>query len=464
MKKVLIILTLIIASVCIAADTDKTKIADVEDSGLAEKYKQTEGEHIKWYKEAGLGLFLHWGISAADPTGNREISWSMIKDWPPGNSQADGEMTPNEYFALAEKFNPQKYNPDKWMKAAADAGFKYAVLTVKHHDGFALWPSDYGNFSTKQYLDGKDLVKPYVQACRKHGLKVGLYFSPPDWYFNREYMSFRLGTEGFDLWPKTQPNEPPLGLDHEEIEVKPMTEKQINKFKKFMKGQVTELLTNYGRIDLLWFDYNFGGECGISMEEIRELQPGIVVNHRLHGHGDFLTYELTLPSKEPPSDVWETCTTMGQGWAYRKDETHKSPGYFLKWLVKARSMGGNFLPNIGPRPDGTLPDEAYKLLEKVSEWMEHSSESVFDIKGDGPYWDDICNYPITMSKDKNIWYIHFLPDTNDPAVVKTDREPEKLTLLRTGDEIKHSRAPEGILIKLNKDLRTSLVDTVKISF
>jgi alpha-L-fucosidase len=127
----------------------------------------------QWFKTAGLGLFMHWGIHS---TAGIQPSWTMIKDY------ERIYYPPEKYFALAEKFDPHHYDPDKWMLAAKQAGFSYAVLTAKHHDGYALWPTQFGNFSTRQYLNGRDLLQPYVEACRKYGLKVGFYFSQRDWH------------------------------------------------------------------------------------------------------------------------------------------------------------------------------------------------------------------------------------------------------------------------------------------
>ena len=222
----------------------------------------------QWYPEAGLGLFIHWGLASVK---DLDISWPMIPGRPLVNKKLDSAemarvvrekdfnlngklpaITPNQYWAMAKKFDPKHYDPDKWIKAARDAGFKYAVLTARHHEGFALWPSKYGNFNTKNYAGGKDLIKPFVDACRKYGLKVGLYYSPPDWYFDRDYMSFIYGGAY-----KTNPDLPKVDADLNVRTTKRSeedTKAHQLAFAAMIKGQVTELLTNYGKIDLLWFD------------------------------------------------------------------------------------------------------------------------------------------------------------------------------------------------------------------
>ena len=256
----------------------------------------------QWFPDAGLGLFIHWGLASVK---NLDISWPMIPGRALSDKKLDSEelarvvrekdfnlngkppvITPKAYFAMAKDFNPGKYDPDKWIKAAKEAGFKYAVLTTRHHEGFALWPSAYGNFSTKNYMGGKDLIKPFVDACRKYGLKAGLYYSPPNWYFDRDYMSFIYGKaykSNPDL-PKVDGNLNPRTIVKSPEEIK----KHQEEYAAMVKGQVEELLTRYGKIDLLWFDGKPpipNGNNVITQEEIRKLQPGIVINPRLHGKG-----------------------------------------------------------------------------------------------------------------------------------------------------------------------------------
>ena len=210
------------------ADAD-TVAAEHAAIGLTDEaagsHAHTQNPEAQWYPEADLGLFIHWGIASV---GAINISWPMR----PGRALArehltdpaerariiresdynlDGHpnsITPDEYFAMAKDFNPQAYDPDKWIKAAAEAGFKYVVLTTRHHEGFALWPSAYGDFDTRNFMGGRDLIKPYVEACRRYGVKVGFYYSPPDWYFDRDYMNFM-----YDGGSKKNPEFPPLGPD-----------------------------------------------------------------------------------------------------------------------------------------------------------------------------------------------------------------------------------------------------------
>ena len=149
-----------------------------------------------WFPEAGLGLFIHWGIASVK---------AMNISWPMYDRGEGAKITPNDYWAMAQEFHPKHYDPDRWLKAARQAGFKYAVFTTRHHEGYAMWPSAFGDFGTRTHMGGRDLVKDFVRACRRNGLKVGLYYSPPDWYFDREFMNFTRKKDAPPRGPDGQP-------------------------------------------------------------------------------------------------------------------------------------------------------------------------------------------------------------------------------------------------------------------
>ena len=261
-------------------------------------------------------------------------------------------VTPNEYWSVAPQFNPQQYDPDKWLKAAKDAGFEYAVLTAKHHEGFALWPSAYGDFNTKNYMGGRDLIKEYVEACRRNGLKVGLYFSGPDWHFDRDYMSFLYHANQTPWMPSLDAD---LEAAHHRRNGR-RTGRHQQEFAELVRGQIEELLTNYGRIDLIWFDGKPNvpnADQVISIDRIRELQPQIVINPRLHGHGDFITYERKLTTDKVATGWAELCNTWTGSWSHQ-EIPFRSDAYQLGQLAKCRSLGINYLLGVGPTKDGSL--------------------------------------------------------------------------------------------------------------
>ncbi len=319
----------------------------------------------QWFPKAGLGLFLHWGISTTD-TDDSEISWCLMKN----RLSADDPVVPPEkyYGELARRFQPDRYDPDKWIAAAAEAGFRYAVLTTRHHDGFALWPSKYGEMSTKNFMHGRDLVGPFVEACRKYKLKVGLYYSPTDWYFFRNYNTWdhNFSWDPYDSWLK-----------------KDVPQSLVEEYKQYCNDQIRELLTGYGRIDLLWFDGVYGE---IKEETLRKLQRWIVINSRLGGGqpGDFQTPERSLP-EEQLRGWWEYCDIWNRGpwsWTPHFGEQYRPLEEILEMFVKVREKGGNMLINCAPRPNGELPDECYKRFSELAAWMKADGSKYM------PAWDE----------------------------------------------------------------------------
>lgn len=354
---------------------DEKKTAAVEHSVIMgestkKPFPRTTHPDAQWFFEpVKLGLFIHFGISTAGD--DLDISWGMMDN--PDRYGRNGQTTPNEYWKLAEKFDPTAFRPEEWLSAAKEAGFTYAVFTCRHHDGFAMWPSDAGDFSTKNYMNGRDLVGEYVTACRKVGLKVGLYYSPPDWRFNQKYMSFMIGSHS----AKT-PDRPYKDADHHVIDaIPPMPEEHKAAYHAYVNAQIRELLTRYGKIDLLWFDGTTKEPDRVmSIEEIRALQPQIVVNDRLwgFGNGDYCSeYECRLPTEKPEYPAWETCHGwhVGGGWSYviNADKYRPLSDTMHKYEV-CRKFGGNLLLNIAPRADGSVPDAYFASVREFGEELK----------------------------------------------------------------------------------------------
>ncbi len=303
-----------------------------------------------WYPKAGLGLFIHWGISAVD--GYLDLSWGMMKNF----TYSPRVCRPEVYFALARKFDPGRYDPDRWISAAEDAGCRYCVLTARHHDSFALWPSAYGDFNTRAYMGGRDLIAPYVEACRKHGMKVGLYYSPPDFRTAGEYLPY-------GGWQPDRRGEIPKVLTDYEHAI--------------VRGQVHELLTRYGVVDLIWFDGRW--QHILTEEDIRALQPDIVI-----GRGEdtnFATTECHIPSEEEYREKfagcwWEFCGELNCCWGYtRRDEYEvKSLETLVQWFTSVRRHGGNFLINMGPDSEGDFTRLEYRRLGEFGEYVRAHPE------------------------------------------------------------------------------------------
>lgn len=319
-------------------------------------FKPNKHPDTEWFRKGGnVGLFVHFGVSSIH--GNIDLSWGMMMNTPwDSHENNKNKLEQNKYFKLANSFNPENYNPKKWLKAAKEAGFTYAVLTTKHHDGYALWPSESGEFDTGKYMNGRDLVGEFIKACRECGLKVGLYYSPPDWYYLKDIMPFEYFS--FKKW-----NESPNNMT---VEIK---KEYVNKVHR----QIIELLTNYGKIDILWFDGVMTGiphDKVISFEEMRTLQPGILVNERLHGYGDFVTPERIVT--EIPEKVWEKCEIWEDGdtWGYTEGKKLKSAKWLYDECKSVFSKGGNYLLNVPPSPNGDMSEEFYLRLNEFKKLMK----------------------------------------------------------------------------------------------
>lgn len=395
----------------------------------------------QWFPKAGLGLFVHIGIATVH--GGADLSWCMYanKAW------EDFEIAPYEYWKFADVWNPFRFKPEKFVKQAKKAGFKYIVLTTKHHDGYTMWPSKYGDLGVKQKLNGRDIVKEFVDACHKNNIKVGLYFSPPDWYFDRDYKNWdRSGKQFMNGHYQVLAQAPEKPAGHDE------------KRKEMVANQVRELLTHYGRIDLMWFD---AGQGEISNAEVRRLQPGIVINRRNGQKGDYGDSEGRLPQKRFYG-WFETCETCwpSNNWSYSTSDRMDTAADVIEKLVRLRAWGGNLLANVGPKADGSMPEEAIKAWKEMGKWMEHSGESVYDVQG-GPY-PEKANQPVTL-KGNHTMYVHLLPGFQADAIVKDVKsKPLKAILLRTGKEVDFSYENHVLKIRVNPYDRTRNVDTVKL--
>jgi len=412
-----------------------------------------------WFPDASLGLFMHWGIHS--PLG-AQPSWAMIK----GYRWNGGYNSPEEYYGQAKTFNPD-YHPLKYLKAAKEAGFEYAVMTARHHDGYSLWPSKYG-FGVKQFMPGRDLIKEYIEACREAGLKVGIYYSPRDWMFPGD-----VTNAWFD--EKTRANSRPDVSPEEDYA-------NYQKFLGYVLVQLEELLTNYGKIDLLWLDgMGWSGINEMNNDQvyswIRSLQPDIVVNDRWTNIvnpdnpegtsariGDFTTpFECSKPTYKP-SEWFEHChiwTCGGGGWGYDRTQTFRPMSWFLEEYVASRSLGGNFLPNVGPDGNGDMSDRFYVQLDSLKTWRTHSGES---LEGAGPTpGEELSNVPLT-TRGKKIWYAHLLPDFNAQVSVLTSKRPRSVTLMKTGEAVEYLFVGGAIVFKLPDSVRTKTDDVVEIQF
>ena len=321
-------------------------------------------------------------------------------------------------------------------------------------------------------MGGRDLVKPFVEACRRNGLKVGLYYSPPDWHFDRDFMNFL-----YYQVQKMNPEFPAMGPDLKPRKSKPSEAQQAAhraEYGGMVKGQVEELLTRYGKIDLIWFDGHppipNGNNC-ITIERIRQLQPGIVINPRLHGHGDFITYERELKTNKVASGWAEFCNTWTNLWTYSRGP-FRSNGFILGQLVTCRSLGINYLLGIGPDGQGELHPDAYANMAAVAGWMRQNGRA---IRGTKPLpAAESASVPATAAgsirylfalrqfKQGRMLDHDMLPLADLTLTLRGVAKPDAVKLLGEGTDLEYGYSDRTITVRLPAALRTKLVDVVEV--
>ncbi len=316
----------------------------------------------KWFSHDRFGMFIHWGL----------YSQAARHEW----VQNQEQITSEDYQRYFNTFDPDLYEPKAWARAAKAAGMKYFVITTKHHEGFCLWDSKFTEYKATNCPAGRDLIRPMVEAFRAEGLKVGFYYSLIDWH----HPHFTIDRNH------------PLRSHADKDKMNEGRDMSI--YAKYMRDQVRELLTDFGKIDILWFDFSYPGENGKGKDDweseklikvVRECQPDIIVDNRLDlpGSGDIETPEQFQPEKgyfdEDGNPVaWEACQTFSGSWGYHRDEsTWKSPDLVLRMLIDGVSKGGNLLMNVGPTGRGEFDYRALDRLASLGEWMHVNERSIY---------------------------------------------------------------------------------------
>lgn len=308
--------------------------------------KMTYSERMKWFHQARFGMFIHWGLYSL----LRRGEWTMFCE----------RIPKDEYAKLAQRFNPVKFDADAWAGLAAEAGMKYVVLTTRHHDGFCLFDSKVSDFTSVKTRARRDFVAEYVSALRKAGLKVGFYYSLLDWRFPGYFE------------PLKDPGS---------------AQEMVQQF----HDQVRELMTNYGKIDVLWYDGDWISHGNVNVDKaqfwrskgvnamVRKLQPHILINNRSGIDEDLDTPEQHVTASKPGRG-WESCMTIGDscGWGYiHNNPNMKTVPQLIQHLVTAAAGEGNFLLNVGPRPDGTIRNEERSRLRAIGRWLEVNGEAIY---------------------------------------------------------------------------------------
>ncbi|WP_313354263.1 alpha-L-fucosidase [Microbacterium sp.] len=383
-----------------------------------------------WFDEAAFGLFIHWDHASQQ---GLEVSWPMVDGV--NNPRWRQVVGVDEYRSSAATFDPVEWNAPALARAAREAGMRYAVLTTRHHSGYSMFHTAGSTHSVEHSPYGKDIVREFADAMRAEGLRVGFYYSLSDW---------------------THPDYPAMTDDIKPYAVAKLpkpTPEQWERYITYMRLQLTELLTNYGRIDMLWFDGHWERDLDDWYPDelktlIHSLQPDILVNDRLPGLGDFETPEQFVPDK-PLEARWETCMTMNQNWGYvPDDENYKSVREILQTLVNVVSRRGNLLLNVSPTGSGALPASQQQRLEAFAEWMSVHSESVHGVEPGLEPWQ--FGGPSTRRGDRI--YLHMLAWPLEHLAVRglPVRRIEKVTLLSTGEDLPFT-VPFGVAAMKDAD-------------
>jgi alpha-L-fucosidase len=317
---------------------------------------------MKWWHEARFGMFIHWGLYSV--AGRHE--WVQEMEGIPVA----------EYETLAQQFKPVPNAARAWARLARDSGMRYMVMTTKHHEGFCLFDSKLTGYCAPQQAAGRDLVREYVDAARAEGLRVGFYYSLMDWHH-------------------------PDGARCETDEA------ARRRFVEYIHGQIREILTQYGRVDVLWYDVAWpldaaGWESERMNQMVFRLQPDIIVNNRNRLPGDFSTPEQRI-SAEKEGRAWESCMTLNASWGYhRNDNDWKSPRRVIQNLIACARDGGNYLLNIGPRGDGSIPEESSRIFREVGQWLARNGEAIYTAERCPPMRSEFASF----TRRGNTLYMH----------------------------------------------------------
>lgn len=416
------------------------------------RFERTAYEkRMQWFVQARFGMFIHWGLYAVPARG----------EWVRSNER----MPEEKYMPFFREFDPSAADPKAWVQAAKEAGMGYVILTAKHHDGFCLFDSELTDFKSTNTPMGRDIVREFLEAGREAGLKVGLYYSLIDWH---------------------HPDFPHHGDRYHPMRSDPAAsneERDFERYLAYMHGQVKELCTRYGRLDVLWFDFSYNqlrGEAWRANEladMVRTLQPGILLNNRLEVsgegfgslaqgepapcHGDFVSPERMVPPEglfDPQGRplYWETCTTMNHSWGYcAGDPWYKPASLLLKKLVECVSKGGNFLLNVGPDGNGRIPRQAMDTLKYLGQWMQINGES---IRGCGPSGMEKPEWG-RITRRENVLYLHIYENALGPLPLYgiPAEKIRAMRLLQDGREISlsvswvHSDYPDMAFADLGPD-------------
>lgn len=430
--------------------------------------KLSDKDRMEWWHEARFGMFIHWGVYA---------QFAGVYN---GHEQARGgaewimnrcKIPVAEYQAKAKEFNPLNYDPDAWVKMAKDAGMKYIVITSKHHDGFALFESEASKWNVVDSTPyGKDLLKPLAEACKKYGIKLGFYYSQAqDWVNPGGSAARKVMNEGWENPDSAKIDQ--YTKEHKGHWDPAQTTATFDEYiDRVAVPQVREILSNYGEISVLWWDTptNMTDEAALKLQKMLELQPNIITNDRLkrpNFPGDTKTPEQKIPDQaELTGQNWETCMTMNGSWGWRDDNKWKPTETLIRNLVDITSKGGNYLLNVGPKPDGTFPDESIERLKKVGQWMDVNGEAIYGTQA-SPFgmlpWGR-CTYKEVNGKTNLYLTVFDWPKDGILTVPGLKNKVVSAKLMATGASLKTSSVSNNMNISLPATAPNAIASVIKL--
>ncbi|KHJ38262.1 alpha-L-fucosidase [Pedobacter glucosidilyticus] len=429
----------------------------------------SQDEKMKWWREARFGMFIHFGVYA-----------QMAGEYK-GHQQARGgaewimnrmKVPVSEYKEVAKKFNPVKFNADEWVKMARDAGMKYLIITAKHHDGFALFDSkasDWDIMDATPYK--KDLLKPLAEACKKYGVKLGFYYSQAqDWVNPGGSAARKLMAEG---WPN--PDSTKINNYTQEHDGHWDPAQETKTFAQYIDEvavpQVKELMTNYGDIAVLWWDtpVKMTDDAALKLQEQLKKQAHIITNDRLkrpNFSGDTKTPEQKIPDlSELDGKDWETCMTMNGTWGFRNSDTKwKSSETLIRNLVDIASKGGNYLLNIGPKPDGSFPDASVERLKDLGNWMKIYSEAIYATEASPiprQTWGRVTR---KTQSGKTTLYLSVFEWPKNGVLSINGLNPEVISagMLHNGEKLKWAKNGNQVAIKIPSQAPHAVASVIKV--
>lgn len=361
-----------------------------------------------WFFQQRFGLFVHWGVYAIDGR-HEQAQWRY-------------RIARAEYGHLMQRWNPQGFDIEAWLDLAQEAGMTYGVLTTKHHDGFCLWPSAHTDFHVGNTAHAQDIVGIWCDALRRRGMRVGLYYSVVDWH---------------------HPNYPNQGRHHEIDGPEAGDEPDMERYQAYLKAQVDELCTGYGRIDEWWWDMNVEETHDPSINaRIRALQPSCVINNRGMDDGDFSTPERKWRQEGDPRAPYprptEACNAVGrESWGFRHGETYFNPRHLQRQMAEVHAKGGNYLLNVGPDADGRIPERDRASVLAVGQWRASLVEAWSDVEAASTVLDD---EQLLATRRGNTLYVYLVHDQQAEDVLLNPLHdlPTSAVLLNTGDRLRVS--------------------------